>query len=152
MLLSSFMKKILYIWILLLMPFCTVFAGDIVTVDTKQLPAAAQKLITLYFPGSRISHIKVEDSFMRPKKYEVLLTDRTEIEFNGDGEWMEIDCYQMPVPKDLIPAYILDWVAQNYTNVSIVKIERDKKEVEVDLDNGFSLTFNHKGELIDFDD
>ena len=89
------MKKILYIWILLLMPFCTVFAGDIVTMDTKQLPAAAQKLITLYFPGSRISHIKVEDSFMRPKKYEVLLTDRTEIEFNGDGEWMEIDCYQM---------------------------------------------------------
>ena len=139
------MKKILSVLLLMVMFVPYTLAGDIITHDAKKLPAAARTFIST-------SHIKIESELFQTKKYEVLLTDRTEIDFNGDGEWLEIDCDNAAVPQEVIPSYVAEYVKTNYPGAFVTKIERKRREVEVDLNNDWSLTFNQKGEIIDIDD
>ena len=127
-------------------------ADGIVTFDSKQLPPKARIFLMEHFPEAQISHIKIEKEFLRVSKYEVLLTNRTEVEFDRDGEWLEVECDRMQVPDALIPAYVSEYLGKYFPDAWVVKLERDRKELEVDLDNDLSLTFNHKGELVDIDD
>lgn len=145
------MKKFL---IFLFMAFLTIqatFAGDVITQDAKQLPLVARNFINKHFTRPQISYIKIDSEFLS-KKYEVVLSDRTKIEFNGDGEWEEVDGKRNPIPTAIIPAHIKQYVESNYPGVSFTKIERDRGEVEIELTNRLSLTFNKKGQLIDIDD
>lgn len=146
------MKKVISLWILLFALTQFIYADGIVTYDTKRLPTEARSLINQHFPQAQISYIKIEKDFWGIKKYEVLLTDRTEIEFTGEGKWTEIECDDMPVPAVLIPEYIMEYIKNYFPDYHVIKIERKSKETEVELNNGFSLTFNKKGELIDLDD
>lgn len=145
-------KNILLLPALLLTLAQPLWADGIVTFDSKQLPSEALAFIKRHFPQAEISHIKIEKEFLRVDKYEVLLTDRTEVEFDRDGQWMEVECDRMPVPAALVPAYVAEYVEKNFPGALIVKLERERKELEVDLDNDLSLTFNRKGKLIDIDD
>lgn len=136
------------------MAFLTIqatFAGDVITQDAKQLPLVARNFINRHFTRPQISYIKIDSEFLS-KKYEVVLSDRTKIEFNGDGEWEEVDGKRNNIPTTIIPAHIKQYVEANYPGVSFTKIERDRGEVEVELTNRLSLTFNKKGQLIDIDD
>ncbi len=145
------MKKFLA---LLFMAFLTIqatFAGDVITQDAKQLPLVARNFINRHFTRPQISYIKIDSEFLS-KKYEVVLSDRTKIEFDGDGEWEEVDGKRNNIPTTIIPAHIKQYVEANYPGVSFTKIERDRGEVEVELTNRLSLTFNKKGQLIDIDD
>lgn len=145
------MKKFLA---LLFMAFLTIqatFAGDVITQDAKQLPLVARNFINRHFTRPQISYIKIDSEFLS-KKYEVVLSDRTKIEFDGDGEWEEVDGKRNNIPATIIPAHIKQYVEANYPGVSFTKIERDRGEVEVELTNRLSLTFNKKGQLIDIDD
>lgn len=76
------MKKVLSILVLALVAVQFAFAGDVITQDTKQLPLTARNFINQYFSKPHISHIKIESEILQTKKYEVLLTDRTEIDFD----------------------------------------------------------------------
>ena len=145
------MKKFLA---LLFMAFLTIqatFAGDVITQDAKQLPLVARNFINRHFTRPQISYIKIDSEFLS-KKYEVVLSDRTKIEFDGDGEWEEVDGKRNNIPTTIIPAHIKQYVEANYPGVSFTKIERDRGEVEVELTNRLSLTFNKNGQLIDIDD
>ena len=145
------MKKFLA---LLFMAFLTIqatFAGDVITQDAKQLPLVARNSINRHFTRPQISYVKIDSEFLS-QKYEVVLSDRTKIEFDGDGEWEEVDGKRNNIPTTIIPAHIKQYVEANYPGVSFTKIERDRGEVEVELTNRLSLTFNKKGQLIDIDD
>ena len=75
------------------------FAGDVITRDAKQLPLTARNFINRYFTDPQISHIKIETGILGSKSYEVLLTDRTEIDFDSNGNWTDVDCKKAAVPK-----------------------------------------------------
>ena len=85
------MKKVLSILVLALVAVQFAFAGDVITQDAKQLPLTARNFINQYFSKPHISHIKIESEILQTKKYEVLLTDRTEIDFDKKGNWLEVD-------------------------------------------------------------
>ena len=148
------MKKNLLLTMLLLLLPAWLWAGDVVTSDAKRLPDVSRDFIKRHFPSAQISHIKIEEDFLRIKKYEVLLTDRTEIEFDGKGNWIEVECDDAQVPSAIVPEYVTSYLKARFPTAYIVKIERHakKKELEVELNNDLSLTFNSKGELIDIDD
>lgn len=146
------MKKVLSILVLALVAVQFVFAGDVITRDAKQLPLTALNFINQYFSKPQISHIKIESEILQSKKYEVLLTDRTEIDFDKKGNWMEVDCKKAVVPEALIPVYVREYVKSYFPTEIITKIERGRSGVEVELGNDFSLEFNRKGELINIDD
>ena len=126
------MKKVLSILVLALIAVQFAFAGDVIT--------------------PQISHIKIETGMLGSKKYEVLLTDRTEIDFDSNGNWTEVDCKKAAVPEALIPVSVREYVKTNFPQEMITKIERGRSGVEVELANDYSLKFNNKGKFVSMDD
>ena len=145
------MKKVLSILVLALIAVQFAFAGDVITRDAKQLPLTARNFINQYFTKPQISHIKIETGMLGSKKYEVLLTDRTEIDFDSNGNWTEVDC-KAAVPEALIPVSVREYVKTNFPQEMITKIERGRSGVEVELANDYSLKFNSKGKFVSMDD
>ena len=107
------MKKILSILVLAIVAVQFAFAGDVITKDAKELPLNARNFINQYFSKPQISYIKIDSEFLS-KKYEVTLTDRTEIDFDKKGNWTEVDCKKGAVPAALIPVSIKDYVKKNF--------------------------------------
>lgn len=145
------MKRILSILLLALVAVQLAHAGDVVTKDAKQLPPAARNFINQYFSNPHISYVKIDSDFLS-KKYEVIMTDRTEIEFDKKGNWTEVDCKQNAVPASLIPVSIKDYVKANFPGEIITKIERSGQGLEVELANDFSLKFTKQGKFVGMDD
>lgn len=120
-------------------------------IKANELPAAAQDFIQKYFAKATISFAKIDDE-LTYKEYEVLLTDGTKLEFNGDGEWKDIDCKYGDVPSAIIPKQITQYVKKNYPEAKIIKIDRDRRDYEVSLSNRLELTFDMQFNLVDIDD
>lgn len=146
------MKRFAIVVTLLLACLPMAFAGDIVTQDAMRLPLVARNFIMRHFSSQKISYIKIEDEPFKPKRYEVLLTDRTEIDFDGNGNWKEVDCKKNPVPAAILPPFVKRYLEDVFPDAFVTQIELDGRETEVELNNDISLTFNRKGELVDFDD
>lgn len=146
------MKKFLSMIVLALATVQFAFAGDVITQDVKQLPLTARNFINQYFSKPQVSHIKIETNILQSKKYEVLLTDRTEIDFDSNGNWTEVDCKKVAVPGALIPVSVKEYVKTNFPQEIITKIERGRNGVEVELGNDYSLKFNNKGKFVSMDD
>lgn len=146
------MKKVLSILVLALVAVQFAFADDVITQDAKQLPLTARNFIHQYFAKPQISHIKIETGLLGSKKYEVLLTDRTEIDFDSNGNWTEVDCKKAAVPGALIPVSVKEYVKTNFPREIISKVERGRSGVKVELGNDYSLKFNNKGKFVSMDD
>ncbi len=74
----------------------------------------------------------------------MLLTDRTEIDFDKKGNWLEVDCKKSAVPEALIPVPVKEYVKANFPREIITKIERGRTGVEIELGNDYSLKFNKR--------
>ena len=85
------------------------------------------------------------------KSYEVIFTNGDKVEFDNKSNWEEVNCKYSSVPTAIIPAAIQKYVATNYPDAKILKIERDKKDYEVKLSNRTELKFDLKFNLIDID-
>lgn len=145
------MKKFLSFLLLAIVSIQMTLAGDVITQDVNQLPLNARNFINQHFSSPSISHIKIEDEFLKSKKYEVLLTNLTEIDFDNKGNWVEVDCKKGQIPASLIPSTIKEYVNKNFPNTIINKIERKGKGLEIELNNDYSLKFDKKGQFVSMD-
>lgn len=146
------MKKFAVLTVALLFVFAlTGRADNDRPIAVDQLPQKAQQFIKQHFPKLKVALAKEEREFL-DLRYEVVFANSVKIEFLKDGEWKEVDCKYSAVPAAIVPVKIAEYVAKNYEDVQIVKIDRDKREYEVDLSNGLELTFDTKFNLIDIDD
>ena len=146
------MKKFAVLTVALLFVFAlTGRADNDRPIAVDQLPQKAQQFIKQHFPKSKVALAKEEREFL-DLRYEVVFANSVKIEFLKDGEWKEVNCKYSAVPAAIIPVKIAEYVTKNYEDVQIVKIDRDKREYEVDLSNGLELTFDTKFNLIDIDD
>ncbi len=134
----------------LLCAVSAVRADDDRPVAVSELPRKAQEFIVAYFPSEKVSLAKVERDFFE-RKYEVVFANSAKVEFFKDGEWKEVDCRYTAVPEGIVPLRIAEYVADNYSSQSVVKIERDKREYEVKLSGGLELTFDTRFNLTDID-
>lgn len=146
------MKKFLSIVVVALLAIQFVSAGDVVTKDAMQLPLTARNFINQYFSEPQVSYIKIDNEFLKGKKYEAVLTNGVEIDFDSKGEWYEIDCKRAAVPSSLVPEYVKTYVDANFNGQFITQIERDRQGIEVELNNDLSLKFDKKGNLRELDD
>lgn len=146
------MKKVLSILVMAFLALQFVSAGDVVTKDAMRLPLTARNFINQYFSEPQVSYIKIDSEFLKGKKYEAVLTNGVEIDFDSKGEWYEIDCKRAAVPSSLVPEYVKTYVDVNFNGLFITQIERDRHGVEVELNNDLSLKFDKKGNLYKLDD
>lgn len=146
------MKKVLSILVMAIVAIQFAFAGDVITKDINQLPLVARNFINKHFSNPQVAHIKIDSDIMS-KKYEVLLTNGTEIDFDSKGNWLEVDAKKGKVPATIIPSFVKDYLkANNFTNEYIVKVERDRRGFEVELNTDISFKFDNNGKFRKADD
>lgn len=138
------MKKIILTLLLIVAGFGAANA-DKYTIDRSQLPESAQEFLTKYFPKSKVGMIKVDRHLLKKTDYDVKLVNGTKIEFNNAGKWTSVDCQTREVPQDLILKPIRNYVAKNFPDVKIVKIEKDLVGFEVELSDGVEVKFDRLG-------
>lgn len=120
------------------------------TVD--KLPANAQQFLAEHFKGLNVAFV-VEDPKMIGSEYEVTYTDRTEVNFNPQGEWTSVECKYNAVPASVVPQKIADYVAKsNFPGQHIMKIDRNAYTWEIELSGGLEIKFDMQFNVIGYDD
>lgn len=148
----TMMKKIFVSAALLFAGITASFAGDRerpITLD--KLPAAAQEFLAANFKDLTLAYA-VEDPKFIGSEYEVIYTDRTEVDFESNGEWSSVERKYAAVPAAIVPVQIADYVKKSFAGESIRKIDRDKYTWEVELSNGLEIKFDRNFQIIDIDD
>ena len=121
-----------------------------ITLD--KLPVAAQTFLKTHFADLTLAYA-VEDPKLVGSEYEVIYTDRTEVDFRSNGEWSSVERKYAAVPASIVPVQISDYVAKsNFSNQIIKKIERNSYTWEIELSNGIEITFDKEFRVIDIDD
>ena len=99
-----------------------------------------------HFSAQEPSYI-LEDKELVSKEYTVQFVNKTEIEFDGKGNWKEIDGKNSAIPTTIIPKKITSYVKANFAKNKITKIERGTFGYEIKLNNNLELKFNSKGDF-----
>ena len=116
-------------------------------IPVEKLPAAAKEFVKTHFPKSKI--IYAEKDW---KRYETRLNDGTEIDFDSKGNWDKVDCKMTAVPEALVPQAIAQYVASNFPDAVVTKIDKERFGYEIELSNDLELKFNKAGVLLSMDD
>lgn len=117
----------------------------------NELPAEAKSFVEQHFAKEQVSHVTLDNDVM-DKDYTVVFLSGTKLEFNGNGEWKEVDCRYSDVPAAIVPAAIKEYVKANYPNSKITELKRKHGNWEAKITGGLELTFNRDFNLIDIDD
>lgn len=126
-------------------------AGNDRPINVTELPATSQQFLKTYFQGVEVSFAQLDEE-MFDKDYKVVFVDGSKVEFDKQGQWKEVDCQYGEVPSGVVPQQIRDYVAKHFAGRKITKIDRDKRDYEVELDNGLDLKFDLKFRLVKMDD
>lgn len=116
-----------------------------------KLPVAAQTFLKTHFADLTLA-FATEDPKYIGSEYEVVYTDRTEVDFRTDGQWSSVERKYAAVPASIVPTEIAEYVAKTFNGSYIRKIERDKYSWEVELSNGLEIKFDRQFRVIDIDD
>lgn len=146
------MKKLITIVMLLVMGVCGMSARDKVYRDAGVLPAKAQATLKNNFSKAAVNRVKVDKNLLGKCDYEVILNNGFEVEFNDDGEWTEVDGGHKSVPAAFVLPAIRKYVASNCKGASIVRIDKDSNDYEIELSNGQELKFDRAGKFLRYDD
>lgn len=146
------MKKLLALISVVLLSVATMSARDKVYRDASVLPQQAQQILKKNFPKAAVNRVKVDHGILGVKDYEVVLNNGTEIEFDKDGEWKEVDCGHQAVPQSFIINPIKTFISKNHKGRSVVKIDKDDNDYEVELNDGTELKFDRAGNFLRYDD
>lgn len=144
------MKKLFLVMISLFALQSASFADDDKPIDFNQLPTKAQEFIKTHFNDLKISFAKTETDLLS-KNFTVIFTNGESVEFDGDGEWREIECKTTGIPVAIIPAQLQAQIKERYPAEKVMKIERDKKYYEVKLSNKLEMKFTKKFKLVEID-
>ncbi|WP_281232088.1 PepSY-like domain-containing protein [Flavobacterium gelatinilyticum] len=130
---------------------CGYWANAQKTVIAKtKLPVAAQTFLKTHFSGQEPVSI-IEDKETFSKDYKVQFANTTKVEFDGKGNWEEVDGNHNSIPSSIIPKNILSYIKTNYPKIPITKIDKGRWGYKVDLSNELELEFNSKGNFLRID-
>lgn len=145
------MKKLLLL-AMIAIAFCSTACADSYAHNGSPLPQAAKSLIKKNFK-SEVSVVKIDKDYGRVSEYEVTLNDGTEITFDRQGNWKDIETgCNSRVPNGFILKPISDFVNKNHKGQRIVGIEKNSRNYEVTLSNGIDIKFSKTGAFIKYDD
>lgn len=146
------MKKLLLALVAILCVSVAATAKDSYSRDASVLPKGAQTTLSNNFKA-KVSVIKIDKELGRISDYEVVLTDGTEITFDRDGNWKDIEVgINGTIPSGFIPAEVAKYVKKNQPGQKIVGIEKERHGYDVELSNGVDIKFDKQGQFIRFDD
>lgn len=119
-------------------------------IAVKELPAPAQVFIQKYFS---LDSVKMVTMDVKEKDYEVKFLNRSEVSFDSEGMWTEVDTKKNPFPIalfDTLPANIFQYIIKNHPKKPVTSISKKTYgyEVEVGIAKDLDLKFDKDGNLI----
>lgn len=145
-------KKLLIALVVLIGASATAVAGDTYSHDVSVLPQAAQTILAQHFKAN-VSVVKIDKDYGRVSEYEVILTNGTEISFDRNGNWKNVEVgANATIPSAFIPSQIAEYVKANMSGKKIVGIEKKRSGYDVELSNGVDMKFDKDGQFIRYDD
>ena len=126
------------------------------------LPTDARSFVSEYFPGYAYSSVKKLDATAENEAtYIATMKEGVEIQFDTDGQWVDIDGKNQTLPENvinLLPATAVNYVQQNEGGtasrsnnsklVAIIKMLRLKYGYQIDLQNDKAYVFDKIGEFL----
>src|SRR5690606_16969400 len=103
-----------------------------------------------HFPNASITGI-IKEQENKKDRFEVVLSDRTKLEFNEVKQVIAIDGGNNRLPDSVIPVKILVYVATNYPNQFITEWELEKDRQQVEITDGTDLEFDMEGNFLRID-
>ncbi len=144
------MKKLTFALLLLLGMGTSCKADNERPIDVSQLPQAAQTMVSTHFKSQKVMLV-VKETEGFSKGYDVIFENGDKIEFDRSGNWEEVECNTSGVPTAIIPATIKQFIATKHQGAQVMKISKDHRKMEVELNNGWELEFDQTGKLIGAD-
>ena len=112
-------------------------------ISSNKLPKNSMEFIAEHFPSSKVKKVDFDHD-----EFEVRLSSDVKIEFDLDGIWETIKS-RRGLPTTMLPPLVSEFIAFNYPNDKIVKIEQNYNNFyEVKLKDGLEIFFTTTGELI----
>ena len=121
-------------------------------ISENELPTPAKDFITKNFSGQKVVQTVKDVDYWIKTEYEITLDNAFYLEFDGDGNWKEIDGKDSAIPTEFIPESIVQYISGNFPTQKINKIEKKSSGYELELSNGLDLDFNSKGKFLGIDD
>lgn len=116
--------------------------------NTDNLPSTAQDFIKENFSSVSVAEVKENSSWQiwEDDKYEVSLSNGIELDFNKNGEIIEIDSQNdESIPQSTLPSNIATYLQENYPDAQVIGWEKQDKKQEVELADGTELEFDGQG-------
>ena len=121
-------------------------------INVTDLPKAADTFVTTYFPSTTYVLITKQNvTDLDGSLYDVKLSNNFEIDFDINGNWIDIDGNHQAVPVELVPEKIQTYVTTNYPNQFVTSIDKEKTTVEVELSNDLDSVFDLQGNFLRID-
>lgn len=119
----------------------------------RGIPLKATSFLSDHFSGIAIRKVKVKKyaTEAAQKKYEVKLINGVEVDFNSNGDWLEVDGNHQAIPNAILPKKIARYIKTNYPNSGVEKIEKESTKYEVELLDGLDLEFDLHGNFLRID-
>ncbi|MCS4165328.1 PepSY-like domain-containing protein [Sphingobacterium sp. BIGb0116] len=118
--------------------------------ENVTLPDSALAFIKAYFPNIQILEVKVKKSPSATGTFhEVILADRTEIDFGKLGNWIEVKAPDgIGLPTVFFPQSIQSYLKENYKGTAVESIDKSSKGYKLELTNDNKLYFDTKGKFL----
>ena len=126
------------------------FAQDQV-VNYNQMPKNGKSFVSKYFGAKHVASVMLDDDYFS-KEYKVYFNNGTKAEFDGSGNWKEVDGKHSAIPTGFIPSKITNYVKRSFPKAKIIKIEKDRTSYEIELSNGLDVKFDRNGNFKKIDD
>ncbi|MDX1426695.1 MAG: PepSY-like domain-containing protein [Salegentibacter mishustinae] len=121
--------------------------GMFAQADTKNLPATAKDFIQQNFSSNTVEGVEENSKcqIWADDKYEVKLSNGIELDFDENGNIIEIDSQKDAIPMSALPSAIATYLKENYPDSQVIGWEKEKKSQEVELLDGTELEFDGQG-------
>jgi hypothetical protein len=121
--------------------------GMFAQADTKNLPATAKDFIQQNFSSNTVEGVEENSKWQiwADDKYEVKLSNGIELDFDENGNIIEIDSQIDAIPMSALPSAIATYLKENYPDSQVIGWEKEKKSQEVELLDGTELEFDGQG-------
>ncbi len=120
-------------------------------ISFEALPAKAQEFVLAYFHDDSIRFIRMENEVTKTE-YTVRFENGMEIEFNGSGDWTEVESHSACLPDGFLHEGILRFLDENHGSYCLHEVAKGRHKIEVELSDGTELIFNKSGEFLRYDD
>lgn len=130
---------------------CTLAAcdkDDEKSISFNRLPETAQTFIGTYFGGIEVVSV-IRDRDDGRTSYDVHLSNGTEIEFDGNGEWTSLSSFFSALPTGFLLPGITAAIAEKHPGGEVTGVDKEIGGFEVEIvdadGNGWDMYFNAQG-------